>query len=128
MNTLAAVLAIIDGLVLITVGVLESFYFRDRRLYRIFLGEPGDQDAVRMWSFNLGFYNMVWGLGIITGVLIASFGDATVGHTLVIYTCIAQAILGVVLYVSERRLLTSALAQSVPPLIILAVLAVTRPL
>ncbi|WP_411373979.1 DUF1304 family protein [Arthrobacter sp. MPF02] len=119
MGTAAQVLAVINGIVLITVGLLESFRHADQRLYPIFLIKPEDTAAVRMWSFNLGFYNMIWGLFAITGVVLVNSGEVTVGRTMVAMMCIAHAILGIILIISERRLWISGVGQSLFPVVIL---------
>ncbi len=45
MTGLIQVLGVIFGIVLILVGILESFFFRDQRLHRLFLIKPEDMDA-----------------------------------------------------------------------------------
>jgi hypothetical protein len=119
MSTVVQVLAVITGLVLITVGLLEAFRYKDQRLHPIFLIKPEDTAAVRMWTFNVGFYNIVWGLLGIAGVVLANTGQVIVGQTIVASMCIAHAILGTVLIVSERRLWVSGIGQSFLPVVIL---------
>ena len=70
MNKVAQVLAALEALTLIAVGVLEAFFYRSPELYGIFLIEPGDYDAVRLWTVNVGFYNMLMGLALIVGVVL----------------------------------------------------------
>jgi len=122
MTGVAYLLAVIFGLVLITVGIAEAFYFRDPRFHKLFLIRPQDEAAVRLWTINLGFYNMVWGLVLIAGVFIAAGGRTASGEAIIVFTCIAHVVLGVVLWFSERRLWQSALAQAILPLIVLLLL------
>ncbi|MDR6505222.1 DUF1304 family protein [Arthrobacter oryzae] len=119
MGIVAQVLAVTTGIVLIIVGVLEAFRYKDQRLYPIFLIKPEDTAAVRLWTINVGFYNIVWGLTAIIGVMIINAGQVTVGRTMVAVVCIAHAILGGVLVVSEPRLWLSAIGQALFPIIIL---------
>ncbi|TNB70852.1 DUF1304 domain-containing protein [Arthrobacter sp. BB-1] len=119
MGTLEQVLAIITGIVLITVGLLEAFRYKDQRLHPIFLIKPGDTSAVRMWTFNLGFYNIIWGIFGIAGVVLVNSGEVIVGRTMVALMCIAHAILGMILVISERRLWLSGIGQSFFPVVIL---------
>lgn len=119
MGILEQVLAVITGIVLISVGLLEAFRYKDQRLHPIFLIKPEDTAAVRMWTFNLGFYNIIWGLFGIAGVVFVNSGEVTVGRTMVALMCIAHAILGMILIVSERRLWISAIGQSIFPVVIL---------
>lgn len=119
MGTLAQVLTVITGAALILVGLLEAFRYKDQRLHPIFLIKPEDTSAVRMWTVNLGFYNIVWGIFGIAGVVLVNSGQVTVGRTMVTLMCIAHAFLGAVLVISERRLWLSAIGQSLFPLVIL---------
>lgn len=121
--TLAAyIVAFLIGLVLIAVGIAEAFFFRDQRFHKLFLIRPDDVRAVRLWTVNLGFYNMVWGLGLIAGVLIAAAGNTAAGEAIILFASIAHVILGAVLWFSERRLWQSALSQSLPPLVVIILL------
>jgi len=116
------ILGVVFGAVLIVVGVLEAFFFRDQRLHSIFLIEPKDTAAVRLWTVNLGFYNMVWGVGAITGALLLGGANHQAGHAVLLFACVAHVILGIVLMVSERRLWVSGIGQSLLPLIIAVLL------
>jgi putative membrane protein len=117
MNWIAQVLAVVVGVIVIVVGALESFQFRNPRYYKLFLIREQDWDAVRLWVVNLGFYNMVLGLGILAGVVVVNVGDVTVGATMVIFGCAVHVIQGVVLGVTEHKLISSGVSQSVPPLL-----------
>jgi uncharacterized membrane protein len=61
MNLIAQILAVLVGVMLIGVGVLEVFFYRDQRFSKIFLIKPQDVDAVRLWTVNVGFYNILMG-------------------------------------------------------------------
>lgn len=119
MSTVIQVLAVITGITLITVGLLEAFRYTDQRLHPIFLIRPEDTSAVRLWTINVGFYNIVWGLFGISGVVLANAGQATVGRTIVAMMAIAHAILGMVLIISEPRLWISGIGQAFLPAVIL---------
>lgn len=114
MTTLEYVLAAVIAAVLTIVGLLEAFRYRDPRLHPIFLIEPGDRDAVRLWTVNVGFYNITMAAGLATGLFLVSRGYLTEGRTLVLFVAAAHVFLGAVLLVSERRLWASALGQAVP--------------
>ena len=122
MTGLIQVLGIIFGAMLILVGVLESFFFRDQRFHRLFLIKPDDVAAVRLWTFNLGFYNMIWGAGAIIGALMLTGSDPGAGRALLLFTTAGHVLLGIILFVSERRLWASALAEAVPPAVIVGLL------
>ena len=116
MNLLSQVFAGLTALVIIAVGVLEIFFHGDRRFYRIFLIEPEDVRAVRMWAMNVGAYNIVFGLGIVVGLWMVNFsGDPSAGAAIVLFCCASHILLGAWLWVTERRLLTSAIGQASLP-------------
>jgi uncharacterized membrane protein len=124
MNAVAQILAVLLGLLLIGVGILESFFSRNPRLYPIFRIRPEDRRAVRLWTLNQGFYNMVYGVGAIVGVILVNAGQETVGRTLVLFTAVSHVVLEIVLVVSEPKLWRGAVGQAgVAALVLVATLA-----
>ena len=91
-----------------------------------------DVPAVRLWAFNVGFYNLFIGLGMVAGVVAWMAGDVTAGRTLVLYLLVFMFLSGVVLLVADRLGLGrekgsgigGAIGQSGPPLIALVAAAV----
>ncbi|BCW71847.1 DUF1304 family protein [Arthrobacter sp. NicSoilB8] len=124
MTGLIQILGVVFGTLLIVVGIAESFFIRDQRLHRLFLVDPDDVETVRLWTFNLGFYNVIWGIGAIVGALMLAGPESAEGRTLLLFTSVAHVILGITLFISERRLWGSALAEAVLPLIITVLLLV----
>ncbi len=123
MNLVAQILAVLLGVMLIAVGILESFFYRNPRLYRIFRIRPEDRRAVRLWAVNQGFYNMVFGVGSIVGVILGVTGAVVAGRTLVLFVAACHVVLGVVLWVTEPKLWRSAVGQAgVPVAVIVATL------
>ncbi|HSN35422.1 MAG TPA: DUF1304 family protein [Arthrobacter sp.] len=122
MTGLIQVLGVIFGVVLMLVGILESFFFRNQRFYRLFLIKPEDMDAVRMWTFNLGFYNMIWGVGAIAGSFLLAGPEPAAGRALLLFTCLGHVLLGIILVLSERRLWASGIAESLLPAVIVVLL------
>ncbi len=122
MTGLIQVLGVVLGVLLISVGTLEAFFIRDQRLHRFFLVDPDDVDTVRLWTLNVGLYNVIWGLGAITGSLLLGGADPAQGRTLLLFVCTAHVILGIVLFFTERRLWLNALAEAVLPVIIIVLL------
>ena len=84
--------------------------------------EPEDVAAVRLWTFNLGFYNMVWGAGAIAGAVMLAIGEPVAGRTLLMFTSIGHVIMGLILLISERRLWRNAVAEAALPLLIVILL------
>jgi putative membrane protein len=124
MNLVTQIAAVFMGVTLVVVFVLESFFYRRPELHSIFLIEPGQEATVRLWVVNQGFYNLFFGAAALAGVALASFGRVDVGTALVVFTCASMAISGAVLFVTERRLWRSSIAQALPPSVALVALAV----
>lgn len=118
MTGLIQVLGVVFGVLLISVGIMESFFIRDQRLHRVFLLQPDDVETVRLWTFNLGFYNVIWGIGAIAGAIALGGADAAAGQALLMFTCAAHVGLGLILFLSERRLWGNAIAEAALPLVI----------
>ena len=115
MNVLSQILAGSTGLALISVGILEIFFHGDQRFHRIFLIRPDDVRAVRMWAMNVGAYNISFGLGIAAGLWMVNTGNAAGGTAIVLFCCASHVFLGFWLWVTEKRLLTSAIGQALFP-------------
>ena len=101
MNKVAQVLAALEALTLLAVGVMEAFFYRSPELYAIFLIEPGEYDAVRLWTVNVGFYNIFMALGLIVALVFVNTGRVAAGRTIVLYTSALHVLLGFTLVVSE---------------------------
>jgi len=116
MNLLSQIFAGMTALALLTVGPLEIFFHGDRRFYRLFLIKPSDVAAVRMWAMNIGAYNIVFALGIAAGLWMMNFSDnAGSGSAIVVFCCASQFLLGIWLWITEKRLLISAIGQALSP-------------
>lgn len=116
MNLLSQIFAGTTALALFSVGVLEIFRHGDRRFFRIFLIKPDDVPAVRMWAMNIGANNIAYALGIGSGLWMVNVsGDATAGAAIVLFCCASQFLLGIWLWITERRLLISAVGQALGP-------------
>jgi putative membrane protein len=116
MNILSQIFAGATALTLIAVGLLEILFHGDRRFYRLFLIKPEDVSAVRMWAMNVGAYNITFGLGIALGLWMVNFSaNAASGSAIVIFCCTSHIILGIWLWITEKRLLLSAIGQALVP-------------
>lgn len=124
MTGLIQVLGVVFGVLLISVGIMESFFIRHQRLHRLFLVEPDDVEAVRLWTFNLGIYNVIWGIGAVAGALMLGGADVAAGESLLLFTCVAHVALGLILFLSERRLWGNAIAEALLPFLISILLLV----
>ena len=112
MNKVAQVLAALEALTLIAVGVMEAFFYRSPELYAIFLIQPGEYDAVRLWTVNVGFYNIFMGIGLIVALAFVNRGRVEAGRTIVLYTSALHVLLGSTLVISEPQLWVSAIGEA----------------
>ncbi|MFG1819749.1 DUF1304 family protein [Kribbella sp. NPDC049174] len=119
MSTAAQVLAVVIAAMLIMVWVMESFLYRQPRLYPLFRTEPADYDAVRLWTVNLGFYNLTTAVALLAGVVLVQTDHVPQGEALIIFTAAQHVFLAVVLVFTERRLWLNTLLEGVPAAILL---------
>jgi putative membrane protein len=93
----------------------------------VFAIPTADVPPVRLWAFNVGFYNLFIACGLVGGVIVWMNGNEAVGRALVIYLCIFAFLAGIALFASDRLAMSrprgkgvgGALAQGVLPLIAL---------
>ncbi|WP_175409096.1 DUF1304 domain-containing protein [Streptomyces sp. TRM64462] len=124
MNVIAQVCALIAAAIHLVVGLLESFFY-DRPAVRRFLTLSEDNPpALRLWTFNVGFYNIFLAAGLIAGLVAAWSGHESVGRALVIYVSAFMVAGGIMLFVSDRRLWQGSLGQGLLPLVALVTLLV----
>jgi len=112
MNTVAQVLAVLEALTLIAVGVLESFFYRSPGLYGIFLIEPDEYDAVGLWTVNVGVYNMLMGLALIVGVVLVHRSQVAAGRAIVLTISAMHVVLGIVLVITEPALWLNGVGEA----------------
>ena len=128
MTVVVWVFALLTAAIHILVFCWESLLFQRPGIHQgVFAVPTTDVPAVRLWSFNVGFYNLFIGSGLVAGVILWATGDQAAGRTLVIYLCLFTFLAGIVLFVSDRLALSrprgagvvGALSQSTPPLLAL---------
>ncbi|HEX6955549.1 MAG TPA: DUF1304 family protein [Agromyces sp.] len=112
MNTVAQVLAALMALTLIVIGVLETFFFRSPELYPIFLIEPGEYDAVALWTRNVGVYNILMGIAIVVGIVLVRRGQVAAGRALVLAFGAMHVVLGITLVITAPELWLSGLSEA----------------
>lgn len=119
MSTAAQVLAIAIAVMLAVVFVMEAILYRNPRLYPMFLTKPGDLGAVRMWTVNMGWYNLTTAVALVAGVVLVQTDHLPQGEALIIFTAAQHTFLAVVLVISQPRLWLNALMEGVPAAILL---------
>ncbi|MBM7785550.1 DUF1304 domain-containing protein [Tenggerimyces flavus] len=130
MALLAQIFALLAGLFHVVVFVMESVLFERPRVYHgVFGATAEDVKPMRVWAFNIGFYNLFLAIGAIVGVILWWAGNDVAGRTLLVFTMAAMFLAGCVLFLSDRLGLrtggsiTGPLGQAIPPLIALIALA-----
>ncbi len=133
MNTVAQAFALVAALVHVLAFVWEVVLFHRPGVHQdIFRIPAGDLPAVRLWSFNVGFYNLFLAAAPIAGLLAYHAGQLAVGRALVLYGCGFMFLAGIVLAISDRLAmsrpkgagLAGALSQSGPALVAIVALLV----
>jgi putative membrane protein len=120
MSTAAQVLAVAIAVMLGVVFVMESFLYRHPKLYPMFLTKPGDFDAVRLWTVNLGFYNLTTAAALVVGVVLVQTDHLPQGEALIIFTAAQHTFLAVVLVMTQPKLWLNTLLEGVPAGVLLA--------
>jgi uncharacterized membrane protein len=118
MSTAAQVLAIVIAVMLASVWVMESFLYRHPKLYPLFLTRREDFDAVRLWTVNMGWYNLSTAIALVVGVVLVHNGRLEGGQALVTFTAAQHVAMAVVLVATERRLWFNALLEGIPAAIL----------
>ena len=118
-QVLALVVALVHGLAF----VWEVVLFNRPSVHRdLFKTRTEDIPANRLWSFNVGWYNLFLAAGPVAGVIVYHVGEAAAGRALVLYACAFAFLAGLALFASDRMALsrpkgagvTGSLAQSLP--------------
>lgn len=120
MSTTAQVLAVVIGVMLVAVFVMESFLYRHPKLYPLFLIDADDLDAVRMWTVNMGFYNLTTAVALFAGVALVQTDYVAQGEALIVFTAAQHVFMAVVLVVSQRKLWLNSILEGLPAAAILA--------
>ena len=118
------VLAGLAALFHVYVFYLESLAWSSERTRAAFGTTVEDAAVTRQLAFNQGFYNLFLAIIVVTGIIAFSANAPVVGATLVFAGAGSMAGAGLVLLLSSRDLARAALAQLVPPLLGVILLAI----
>ena len=119
MSTAAQVLAVVIAVMLTVVFVMEAILYRNPRLYPMFLTKPGDLDAVRMWTVNMGWYNLTTAVALVAGVVLVQTDHLAQGQALIVFTAAQHTFMAVVLVISQPKLWLNSLMEGVPAAVLL---------
>jgi putative membrane protein len=118
MSPIAQVSAIVAALLHVGFFYMESIVFVRPTVWRRFrIATQEDADIVRPMALNQGFYNLFLGLGIVAGLVLNSTGATIAGTAIVLFACSCMVLAGIVLLATDRRFLSAAALQAVPPFI-----------
>ncbi|MBB5801718.1 putative membrane protein [Saccharothrix ecbatanensis] len=107
MSVVAQVAAGLAAGVHVLVFVWETLLFeRPGVHWGVFKVRTEDVAPVRLWSFNVGLYNLFLGSGTVIGLIALNTGNESIGRALVFYTCGFMVLAGIGLGVSDRLALS----------------------
>ncbi|HJV49481.1 MAG TPA: DUF1304 domain-containing protein [Geothrix sp.] len=110
MNPIAQIFAMLAGLLHVFIFCMESLWFMRPEIHRRFGAQStAEAEALRLFAFNQGFYNLFLALGIVVGLaLLHAGGDLTAARALVLFSCACMLGAGLVLLISARRRMARA--------------------
>ncbi len=118
------VLAGLAALFHVYVFYLESLAWSNERTRAAFGTTVEDVAVTKPLAFNQGFYNLFLAIIVVAGIIAFAANTPVVGATLVFAGAGSMIGAGLVLLLSNRDLARAALAQLVPPLLAVILLAV----
>ncbi|WP_030060487.1 DUF1304 domain-containing protein [Streptomyces novaecaesareae] len=119
MDAVSQVFAMIAAAIHLVVWPLESFLYGHPRVRYLLTGNTADAPEVRLWRFNVGFYNLFLALGLVAGLVLLHTGNSSSGRPVILYIAAFMVAGGTTLFVSEPKLWRGALGQAVPAAVIL---------
>ncbi|RKT08834.1 putative membrane protein [Streptomyces sp. 1114.5] len=119
MDAVSQVFAMVAAAIHLIVWPLESFLYGHPRVRYLLTGNTADAPEVRLWRFNVGFYNLFLALGLVTGLVLLHTGHSSAGRPVILYIAAFMVAGGTTLVVSEPKLWRGALGQAVPAAVIL---------
>lgn len=120
MNVASQLFAFLAAALHVFIFCMESLWFIRPSVHKRFgAATTTDANAVRLFAFNQGFYNLFLAIGVLLGlVILHAGGDVVIGQTLVLFGCTCMLGAAVVLFLSARRhMLRAAVLQGIFPLL-----------
>jgi hypothetical protein len=125
MSTAVQVLAVVIGVILVSVWAMELWFYRHRRLYFMFLIKPADYDAVRLWRICIAYFNLTTAAALFIGTYLLHTDHPDAGQGLILFTAFQHVFLAVVMLVTQPKLWLNSVMEAVPNLVLLVVAATT---
>jgi hypothetical protein len=120
MGTIEQVLAVVIGVILVAVCILELFFYRHPRLFFMFLIKPEDEAAVRLWRISIAFYNLTTAVALFAGAYLLGTSHPDAGSALIIFTACQHIFLAVVMLITQPKLWLNSIMEATPNIILLA--------
>lgn len=98
---------------------LESLDFDKEEVQKLFGVSVAAREAVKVWAYNQGFYNLFWSLGLFYSLDLKHSGRADSAFVLSTYLLLSIVGAALVLYSSKRTKVKAALVQGLPALLAL---------
>jgi uncharacterized protein DUF1304 len=125
MSTAVQVLAVVIGVILVSVWAMELWFYKNRRLYFMFLIEPADYDGVRLWRICIAYYNLTTAAALFIGTYLLHTSHPDAGQALILFTACQHVFLAVVMLATQPKLWLNSVMEAVPNLVLLVVAATT---
>jgi putative membrane protein len=109
-----AIFAALVSIIHVYIFALESLLWGKPKINRVFGVSKTEAEALRVFAFNQGFYNLFLAIAMLACVLLPHFGLETEARILGTYGACSVIGAGCVLYYSSPRLLRPALIQIIP--------------
>ncbi|TWD74841.1 uncharacterized protein DUF1304 [Kribbella amoyensis] len=121
MGTTEQVLAIVIGLILVAVCVLELFFYDRPQFFPLFLIRSEDKDAVRLWRISIAFYNLTTAVALFVGAYLLGTSSSDAGTALIVFTACQHVFLAIVMLITQPKLWLNSVMEASPNLLLLGV-------
>jgi putative membrane protein len=109
--------AILSGLIHILFFFMESIWWMNPIVTKIFRQRENEAEITKLLAFNQGFYNLFLAMGVFVGLIIILYGEPKIGYFVIINNCLIMLGASVVLLFSSPKMIRGVLLQGLPPLV-----------
>jgi putative membrane protein len=107
----------IAALIHVYIFVLESFLFQKPEGYKAFKMKKEDHEAAKQWALSQGVYNLFLAIAMFMGLYYVNQLEIKTAGAMVSFSGLSMITAGVVLLVTNKKMIKGALIQIVPPLL-----------
>jgi len=116
MLVVGVILTLLAAGIQVYVFTVQSLNWTKDRTRSAFGLSVTEAQSTQLLAFTQGFHNLFLAIGATLGVILLSFGQTTVGATLILSSAAAMVAAALVLLLSAPRLARVALFQAAPAL------------